>query len=60
LHYTAINIPFIILFAIHTLIGIRIALNRNKVQGLLWDIILLLVGLFFIAGFIYFALSSGF
>ena len=60
LHYKATNIPFIILFAVHTLLGIRIALHRNRVRGLFADVLLLLIGLFFITVFIYFSLTSGF
>jgi hypothetical protein len=60
LHYKAINIPFIVLFAAHALLSIRIALQRNKVRGYFTDVVLLLIGILFTAVFIYFSLSSGF
>ncbi len=60
LHSKAINIPFIVLFAAHTLISIRSALHRNKVRGLFSDVVLLLIGILFTTVFIYFSLSSGF
>ena len=55
LHSIYFNIAFIIFFAIHSLIAIRFAFIRNKIKGKYIDILLIAIGVAFIAGFIYFA-----
>lgn len=55
LHIVYLNIAFIFLATVHALISIRTALMRNKVKGKYIDILLLITGIVFIAGFSYFA-----
>jgi hypothetical protein len=55
LHSIYFNITFIFLFTIHSLTAIRFALIRNKIKGKYIDILLIAIGVAFIAGFIYFA-----
>ena len=55
LHIIYINISFLVLATIHALISIRFALARNKVKGIYIDVLLLVTGAVFIAGFTYFA-----
>jgi hypothetical protein len=55
LHIVYLNIAFIFLATVHALISIRTALMRNKVKGKYIDILLLITGIVFVAGFSYFA-----
>lgn len=55
LHQVYINIAFLVLFTIHTLIGVRMALTRNKIKGIYVEVLLIILGLLVIAGFSYFA-----
>jgi hypothetical protein len=55
LHIIYLNIAFILLAAVHALISIRIALMRNGVKGKYVDVLLIITGIVFVAGFSYFA-----
>ena len=55
LHQIYINITFLVLFTVHTLIGVRIALMRNKIRGTYIEVLLIILGILVIAVFSYFA-----
>lgn len=55
LHQVYINIAFLVLFTVHTLLGVRMALTRNKIKGIYIEVLLIILGLLVIAGFSYFA-----
>jgi hypothetical protein len=55
LHIIYINIAFLVLACIHALVSIRFALARKNVKGRYVDVLLLVIGAVFIAGFTYFA-----
>ena len=55
LHIIYLNIAFLVLACIHALISIRFALARKNVKGRYIDVLLLVIGAVFIAGFTYFA-----
>jgi cation transport ATPase len=55
LHIIYLNIAFLVLACIHALISIRFALARKNVKGHYVDVLLLIIGAVFIAGFAYFA-----
>ena len=55
LHQVYINIAFLVLFTVHTILGVRIALTRNKIKGMYVEVMLILLGILVIAGFSYFA-----
>jgi hypothetical protein len=55
LHTIYLNIAFLVFATIHALISIKFALARHRVKGLYIDILLLVIGVVFIAGFTYFA-----
>ncbi len=55
LHQIYVNIAFLVLFTIHSVLGIRIALTRNKIKGTYIEVLLIIIGLLVIAGFSYFA-----
>jgi len=55
LHIIYLNIAFLVLATVHALISIKFALARNNVKGKYIDILLLVIGAAFIAGFTYFA-----
>ncbi len=55
LHIVYLNIAFIALAAAHALTSIRFALARNGVKGKYIDLLLIVIGIVFIAGFAYFA-----
>jgi len=59
LHIVWLNIAFLILFTSHSLIGIKLAMIRNKVKGKFLDALLIIIGILFVAGFSYFAFRSG-
>lgn len=58
LHIVFLNVSFIVLFVIHSMIGIRLALTRNKIKGWFIDVVLILFGCVLIGGFVYFAFSG--
>jgi hypothetical protein len=55
LHIIYINIAFLVLVCLHALISIRFSLARKNVKGRYIDVLLLVTGAVFIAGFTYFA-----
>ena len=55
LHQISLNIVFLVLVTVHTLIGVRQALFRKKLRGTYIEILLILAGIIFIGGFTYFA-----
>jgi hypothetical protein len=55
LHIIYINIAFLVLACIHALVSIRFVLARNNIRGRYIDVLLLVTGAVFIAGFTYFA-----
>jgi len=55
LHVVSLNVSFIVLFVIHSMIGIRLALSRNRIKGIFTDVVLILFGCLLIGGFAYFA-----
>jgi hypothetical protein len=57
LHRVYLNVPFIVLFILHTLISVRISLMRKRQNSLFLDILFLVVGVAFAVYFSYFALS---
>jgi len=57
LHRVYLNVPFIVLFIIHTLVSVRITLMRKKKKSLILDILFLVGGIAFAVYFSYFALS---
>lgn len=57
LHIVFLNVSFIVLFVIHSMIGIRLALLRNKLKGWYIDVFLIVFGITLIGGFAYFAFS---
>jgi hypothetical protein len=59
LHSVWLNIAFLILFTVHSLIGIKLALIRNKVTAKYLNALLVVIGILFIAGFAYFAFRAG-
>ena len=58
LHSIWLNIIFLIVFTVHSLIGIKLALIRNKIKARYLDAILLIIGIIFIAGFLYFTFRT--
>jgi len=59
LHSVWLNLAFLIIFTVHSIIGIKLALIRNKVNAKYLDALLILIGILFIAGFAYFAFRAG-
>jgi len=57
LHRIYFNVPFIILFTIHTLLSVRITLMRKQKKSIFLDILFIVIGIGFIAVFSYLALS---
>ena len=57
LHRIYLNIPFIVLFIVHTLLSVRIALMRKQIKSVYLDILFIFIGLAFAVFFSYFALS---
>ena len=48
-HRIHLNTAFIVLFAAHSLLSIRTALMRKKIGGAYIDVLLIVIGTFFIA-----------
>jgi len=59
LHSVWLNLAFLVLFTVHSLIAIKLALIRNKVTAKYLDVLLTVIGILFIAGFAYFAFRTG-
>lgn len=59
LHSVWLNITFLVLFTVHSLLGIKLALARNKITNKIFDILLIAIGIIFIGGFTYFAFRAG-
>lgn len=57
MHRVFLNVPFIFLFVIHTLVSVRTTLLKKRTKSLFLDIVLLAVGIGFAVYFSYFALS---
>ena len=58
-HSVWLNVAFLVLFTVHSLIGIRLALIRNKASNKILDMLLIAIGIIFIGGFTYFAFRAG-
>ena len=59
LHSVWFNLAFLIIFTVHSLLGIKLALIRNKVTAKYLNSLLVVIGILFIAGFAYFAFRTG-
>ena len=59
LHSVWLNIVFLVLFTVHSLLAIKLALIRNKVTAKYLNALLVAIGVLFIAGFTYFAFRAG-
>ncbi|MHB1347822.1 MAG: hypothetical protein ACYCXK_10055 [Candidatus Humimicrobiaceae bacterium] len=59
LHSVWLNLAFLVVFTVHSILGIKLALIRNNVNGRYIDALLIAIGILFIAGFAYFAFRAG-
>ncbi|MHB1253296.1 MAG: hypothetical protein ACYCZ1_03940 [Candidatus Humimicrobiaceae bacterium] len=59
LHSVWLNLAFLVLFTVHSLLGIKLALIRNKVTAKYLNALLVVIGILFIAGFTYFSFRAG-
>jgi len=59
LHSVWLNLVFLVLFTVHSLIAIKLALIRNKVTAKYLDVLLAAIGILFISGFVYFEFRAG-
>lgn len=55
MHQIYLNVAFLFVVSIHALTAIRRALMRNRIKGVYINILLTVLGIFFIGGFSYFA-----
>lgn len=59
LHSVWLNLAFLVLLTVHSLLGIKLALIRNKVTAKYLNALLVVIGILFIAGFTYFSFRAG-